>query len=343
MTWLTWRQFRFQAVVAAAALAVLAILLAITGMQLAHLYSTSGLGTCDGNCASIAGSFFSQVTAGIYGPLFYAGIAVMYAVPALIGLFWGAPLVAREVEAGTFRLAWNQSITRTRWIAVKLALTGLAAMATAGLVSLMTSWWASPIERALQAGSRNPQAQFGQLAPLVFAARGVAPLGYAAFAFVLGVTAGVLIRRTVPAMAVTLAVFTAIQVIMPVWVRPHLMTPLQSASALNPASIDTLMLGNNNALTVIAAVNQPGAWVISNQTIDPAGHVFTGPATTACQTGSPQACYSWLAGQHLRQFVTYQPASRFWDFQWYETGIFLVMTLALAAFCAWRISRRRLA
>src|SRR4029453_7285318 len=74
--------------------------------------------------------------------------AVVLLLPALIGLFWGAPLLARELEAGTHRLVWNQSITRTRWLAVKLAVTGLAAMTAAGLGSLVVSWWANPIEKA---------------------------------------------------------------------------------------------------------------------------------------------------------------------------------------------------
>jgi len=41
------------------------------------------------------------------------------ATPALLGIFWGAPLIARELETGTCRLAWNQSVTRTRWLTVK--------------------------------------------------------------------------------------------------------------------------------------------------------------------------------------------------------------------------------
>ena len=57
----------------------------------------------------------------------------------------------------------------------------------------------------------------------MFDARGIVPIGYAAFAFALGVTVGMLVRRTVPAMAITLAVFVAVQVAMPLLVRAHLM------------------------------------------------------------------------------------------------------------------------
>ena len=73
--------------------------------------------------------------------------SVLLVVPALIGLFWGAPLVARELETGTYRLVWTQGVTRTRWIAIKLAVVGLASMAVAGLFSLMVTWWSSPLDR----------------------------------------------------------------------------------------------------------------------------------------------------------------------------------------------------
>ena len=66
------------------------------------------------------------------------GLVVL--VPGIIGIFWGAPLVARELEAGTYRLAWTQSITRTRWLATKLGVVGLLSMVAAGLLSLMATW-----------------------------------------------------------------------------------------------------------------------------------------------------------------------------------------------------------
>src|SRR5437763_3925774 len=241
MIWLTWRQFRGQAIVAAAALAVIAVALAITGAHLAHLYDLSGVAACQahGDCGTAASAFMNQVKASTTDKIFYdGGAVVVYAVPALIGVFWGAPLITREIETGTFRLAWNQSVTRTRWLAVKLGLVGLAAMATAGLLSLMTGWWASPVDRALGLPQgRSGVSDINRFAPLLFGARGITPIGYAAFAFALGVTLGVLIRRTVPAMAATLAVFTAALITMAVWIRPHLITPLRAVSAFNTANL----------------------------------------------------------------------------------------------------------
>ena len=197
MTWLTWRQFRTQALTVLALLAAAAVYLLITGMQLRHSY-TSDLATCQAqnDCFPL----FNQLQTQYNGPYQIAGLLVM-AAPALIGIFWGAPLIAGELERGTHYLAWNQSVTRTRWLAAKFGGVALASVLTAGALSLLVTWWASPLDAI-------SDSRFGTQA---FNGRDIAPLGYAVFAFALGVTLGLLIRRTVPAMAVTLAVFVAVQ------------------------------------------------------------------------------------------------------------------------------------
>ena len=129
MIWLTWRQFRGGAVMMAAALAVLAAILALTGPALADDYS-AGIAACtaQGTCLDFVQGFLSDH---LLSHLAVTGVVLV--LPALVGIFWGAPLIARELEGGTHRLVWNQSITRTRWLAVKLGLTGLAAMIATGL------------------------------------------------------------------------------------------------------------------------------------------------------------------------------------------------------------------
>ncbi len=113
---------------------------------------------------------------------------------------------------------------------------------------------------------------------------------------------------------------------------------------LNVGNLNELLITNNKTMVVQAAVDKPGAWILSNQSINTAGHTFTGPPTAACisQTNSFQACQASVARLHLRQLVTYQPASRFWALQSYETAIFLAAALALAGLCFWWVSRRRL-
>jgi hypothetical protein len=104
------------------------------------------------------------------------------------------------------------------------------------------------------------------------------------------------------------------------------------------------MISNDNSMTVIGGTTVPGSWILSNQTVTPAGRVFTGPPTAAClsQTNSFTACQDSLGPLHLRQVLTYQPASRYWPLQWEETAIFVVLGLAPAGFCFWRIRQRRL-
>jgi hypothetical protein len=372
MIWLTWRQFRPQAIAAASALAVAAIVLAVTRQGLAAGYNAAGLSACHAHCASDASLFLDRV-GNLDHVLFFGTVFLLVAVPALIGLFWGAPLIAREVEAGTHRIAWNQSVTRTRWTLVKLGLVGLAAVATAGLLSLLVTWWASPIDAAsLAGGAAQAVASAGgngahitfngfaeaRLDPVIFDARGVAPLGDAALAFALGVTAGVLLRRTLSAMAVTLVAFVAIQVVMPNFVRPYLLPP---AHVTTPMSVQHEQISTNagNGLSTIqlASFSKPGAWVLSDTVITrsgapatdvvvtPAGPVLT-PLPKACLPTpgigiNGAGCRDALQALDLRQSVTYQPASRFWPLQWIETGIYLLLAAGLGGVCVWQVRRRR--
>jgi hypothetical protein len=336
MTWLSWRQSRAQIIAAAAALAVTAIILAVTGPHLANLYDTSGIATCQAHhsCDTVVSAFLNELSKTTVA-LYFAGIAVMFIVPALIGVFWGAPLVTREIEARTLPLAWNQTVTRTRWMAVKLGMGALTAMATAGLLSLMLTWWSSPLDSAAAMGTSK--LGLSRLGPVLFAARGITPVGYAAFAFVLGVIAGVLIGRAIPAMAATLAGFAVTQLIWANWIRPSLIAPVHMITALNPANIYLVKVTNNSMfISVTPSSGQQGAWVLSSQIIDKVGHPFQGAPPAGCPVNLHQ-CAAGIGSLHLRQLITYQPASRYWTLQWYETAVFLAVAVALAAFCAWRI------
>jgi hypothetical protein len=163
MIWLTWRQLRTQTLVAVAVLAAAAVYLLITGTQLRHSY-TSDLAGCRqfGSCSDVLDGLQSRYN----GPLDLVGLLLM-AAPALVGIFWGAPLIAGELERGTHYLVWNQSTTRARWLAIKLAMVALVAVATVGLLSLLVTWWAGPLDAI--SGSRWGTEMFG--------ARNVAPLG----------------------------------------------------------------------------------------------------------------------------------------------------------------------
>jgi hypothetical protein len=346
MMWLTWRQFRAQAVVASAALAVVAVVMVTTGIELVRAYDAIGIPGCQPgvNCQSLASSFLSQYGSGsAYSRVGGIATALALLAPAMIGIFWGAPLIAREFEPGTLRLAWNQSVLPTRWIAVKLAVIGLASMAAAGLLSLLMTWWLGPVHSAsVIAGSQSP-VTLSRFYPVFFASAGIVPIGYAAFAFALGVTAGVLTRRLVPAMAVTLVVFAVVQVLWPVFVRPHLISPAHAVLALPAVSLAMFGQGPGNSL-LMAAGARADDWILSSQAVNAAGHAVRHVPRSCLSAfnGSPSAFLHCLAGHGIKVAVTYQPGSRYWAFQCIETGIFLAMAAALACFCYRRLSRRRL-
>jgi hypothetical protein len=332
---LTLRQFRTQALVAIVALVVVAIVLTITGTQLAHLYDTTVAG-CQalGTCSSVDAAFVTSDQ-----PVQLIGI-VLILMPGVVGVFWGAPLVAREMETGTHRLAWTQSVTRTRWLVTKLALVGLASVIATGLLTFMVTWWFSPIDRV----ALNQYSVFDQ--------RDIVPMGYAAFAFVLGVTSGVLTRRTVPAMATTIVAFLAVRLAVIFGIRPNLIgaAHLSIAPSSNPGLVG--FGGDSSGATVLAfSPHIPNAWVYSTTIVNAAGQA---PGrqflTTYCPSiGAPggnlpsptafQACIAQISRQfHI--VVTYQPADRFWTLQWYETGIFVALAVLLAGVSFLWVRRR---
>ncbi|WUH97907.1 ABC transporter permease [Spirillospora sp. NBC_00431] len=352
MIWLTLRQFRVQGAVVFGGLAVLAAVLLLTGPGLADDY-TEGLASCGSpdSCSRFTRSFFIDHQYAFGGLL-----AVVVFLPGIIGVFWGAPLITRELEHGTHRLVWNQGITRTRWLAAKLGLVGLAAMVAAGLTALAVDWWSDPLDKT--AFDPSAGSNIARVGPLVFVARGIVPIGYAAFAFALGVTVGVLVRRTLPAMAITLAVFAAVQIAMPMLVRPHLVSPVTRTVAVTADNHGEIMLDHDSeALRMRVKVDaERGAWTLSNETLDASGNrvgeiAFSKSTGAAClpqppgPSGEPpdgpsQACFDYLRQQGYRQKVSYHPAGHFWSLQWAETGLFAVLALGMTGFCFYWTRRR---
>ena len=333
MTWLAWRQFRTQAAVALIAVVVVAIGYGITGIALHHLASASGYPTCvtAGGCRN----FISAVRASsLYQFLNSGGVVLIYLTPALIGIFWGAPLAARDLDSGSYRMLWTQSISRTRWLNVKLLLVVAAAMITAGVLSLIVTWWCAPIDAVGGIGMAAYR-----FSPLQFGSRGIVPIAYAAFAVTLGVAIGLLVRRTLPTMAITCAVFLAVQIIMPIWIRPHLQPPVTTTIAITSPRFNIEITGSDRMKAL--ALNAPvGSWTISDEDLGPTGQVLNLRAPDAClQASTDDACTAYVLAQHLTEELTYQPEDRYWRFQAYESGIFLALSLALTGFSTWRVKR----
>jgi ABC-type transport system involved in multi-copper enzyme maturation permease subunit len=324
MTWLTWRQFRIQAVSVYGALAAICVVLAITGPDLVGRTNFTDMNFMFGGTA-----------------------IVLYLLPLVVGVFWGVPMVTREVETGTHNLAWNQTITRKRWLATKLGLGVLAAMVAAGLLSLAVSWWASPIDALASQDAES--AMLTRMSPVMFGARGIAPIGYAAFAFVLGVAVGIVFRRTVAAMAVTLVLFVAVMVAVPVLVRPYMMPAVQETVSITSSNVRSIS-GDPEVGARSLAVEEPvGAWVLTNETVDSAGNAVS-PLPDIVQNCLPRPgqgpppergnvvdCMAKLSPAGYRQHLAYQPGDHFWPLQWIETAMFLALSALLAWFCFRRL------
>ena len=232
-------------------------------------------------------------------------------------------------------------MTRDRWLTVKLGILGLASMAAAGLLSLVLGWWASPIDHA--ATIQSVGGFESRFFPVAFGTRGIAPIGYAAFAFALGVLIGLLARRAVPAMALTLVVFAAVQIAFPLGIRPHLITPVRVSAPLTASVIQGFGINQDGSLVQVFAGSPdlPGAWIISSTVVTAAGSTHLGAPPAACQSQQgPQPCINALAQMNLRQVILYQPAGRYWTFQWIELGIFLTAAILLAWACFWLVRRR---
>lgn len=337
-----WRSSRAQTLTVVAALAALAVAASITGIQLSHLYHSLVVG-CRANCNLATDRFLS------HGHVMEHLLDLLaQAAPALFGIFWGAPLLARELETGTYRLAWTQSVTRRRWLLTKLGLVALATVTAAGLLTLTITWW----YRAMDPVSTTPFA--------VFDRRDIVPIAYATFAVAVGALLGAVLRRTVPAMAGTLVVFVLARIAVTLWVRPHLLPPLHRSVSLLAAQQFGIEMGNGSGLMLVAGGGSVGnGWTLSSRLVTASGHPLSAAENSAflhhyCgqlalpSPGGPppdparfRACTA-QAARLLHLEVSYQPASRYWAFQGLESGIFVALAL-LAAGATYRWVTRRAA
>jgi hypothetical protein len=322
MAWVTWRQHRAALVGVAALLGAVAVWLWLAGLQLHHAWAAAA-------ACHPAGSFACGDLVTRFNGMddFLANGFILQAVPALIGAFAGAPVLAREMETGTFRYAWTQGFGRWRWTLAKLVLLAVMVGAAAGAISVLFSWYYQPYfaagNQVLGLSEASP------FAPGLFDLHGVAFAAWTLAAFAIGALAGMLIRRVVPAIAATLAAYAGLAFAAGGFLRQHYLTPLLTS---NP--------------------NVPGsAWIIS-QWWTKGGHLVSqsalsqvlqqGAPPLAGKGGIPQApnVTQYLNQHGYTQWTSYQPGSRFWPFQWIEGGWLLALSVLLIAATVWLVRRR---
>ncbi|HEU5367028.1 MAG TPA: hypothetical protein VFU69_01125, partial [Ktedonobacterales bacterium] len=296
MTWVVWRQHRAEGLIVLVVLALIGVFLLMTGLGMANSFQQLGLSNCLGQipqgspCSALIQAFGLQ-----YGLLLFF-INLLLALPLLLGALVGAPLVAREVEQHTHLLAWTQSITRARWLSVKLALVLGAGLLASGALLAVLVWW------------YHPWAQLdGSFGTRAYDISGPVWVGATLLALALGIFAGALTRRTVAAIFLTIALFVAIRVpVASLW-RPNFEAPITQTNPIGQV--------NNNQSTLSSQ-----DWIVSQGYVDAQGNRHDG--LIGCNSNQTLTqCFQAHGAQAI--FVSYQPADRFWTFQWIETGIYL--------------------
>jgi len=314
MTWLVWRQYRAQAAIASVLLAAAAAVILADGFQIAsHWHSV--LVACSGNSACLQQQvLFNGVVSDLPD--------ISLIVPAVLGMLWGAPLVAHELESRTSDFAWAQSVTRTRWLAVKAGWLLLAATASGGAIGALTTWWSGPAN-AQSASAFMP----GQ-----FDTQGIVPIGYAVFAMALGIAAGTVTRRTLPAVAVVLGGFIALRLVISDFVRPHYMAAVTTyyhvTSSFTPSGQAWVLAQGAVSKTGVVV---PVGWGALGNALPASCQKLLNAAPETKSGAGTSGVFSCMQAHGWRGFATYQPASRYWPFQGIETGIYVLLAAALIA------------
>jgi hypothetical protein len=324
MLWLTWRQHRAEVLGGLALLAALGAVLLVTGLPMHAAYVEQGVAACVAGAGAAADCdmLLEQFTARYVG----LGdlVTVLTVLPALAGVFIGAPLLGRELEHGTWRLAWSQGVSRTRWLAVKLVLlTAAVTVLAVGFTALFT-WWRGPLD--------GIQGRFDGAA---YDFEGPVPTAAAVFAFALGTLAGTLAGRTIPAMALTFFGYWIVRLPLALLGRPRFLAPLVR-------TFDPGAEGADTAGRVELGAGQD--WVLDSGLIDRAGHRLTLAQETAMLRAAPDADTSpldYLQQHGIRGLEVYHPGDRFWTFQLIEAGLLLALATVLLA-VAVRLAHRRI-
>lgn len=308
MIWTSWRQQRLETLIGAGLLVLLGLVIVPTGLHMAAVYRHDDLSACltssNGACGDAIQAFTQRFES------LNNLIAWVTVVPGLIGVMLAAPFVL-DLENGTYRVAWTQSITRRRWLATTFGTAiGTAIIAAVVLTALMT-WWRTPIVH-LQ----------GRMENSAFDSEGTVVIGYTLFALDLAFAVGALWRKAVAALAVAFVGYMVARIFVDTWLRQRLVPPIESTWLMN---------GNGPKLD--------RAWVISQYPSDRLGH--RAALSFDCVRFPKQldrACLLNHGAGYMH--AVYEPASRFWLMQGAETALFGCAALALAALAAWWTHRR---
>jgi len=329
MAGVTWRQHRITLAGVAVLLGALAVWLWVTGTPLHH--ASAAAAAChpasSPACQNLEATFDASATSNVMSNKGPGGV-LLQLVPALIGAFAGAPVLARELETGTFRYAWTQGFGRWRWALAKLVLLGVVLAAATAAFGCLVSWYFQPYSSTgHQAPGLFENSPFANL----FGLREVTFPAWTLAAFAIGALAGMLIRRVVPAIVATLAVYAGLAFATAGFLREHYLTPLATTGTFNPGTSTAWVIGQWSA--------KDGRFAFAGNPPDSLINQFCSSLPPEKAAG-PDGFTQCLAQHGYVQWTSYQPASRFWPFQWIEGGWLLVLSALLIAVTIWLVRRR---
>jgi hypothetical protein len=322
MAGVTWRQHRSALVGAAVLLGALAVYLWIVGLPLHHAYAAAVA------CQPASSATCQSLDATLDGmDNFLSNGFVLQVLPAAIGAFVGAPVLARELETGTFRYTWTQGFGRRRWAVGKLALLAVVVTAAAGAFGAVLTWYYQPFvgNQSLGLPRTTP------LTPALFDLRGIGFPAWTLAAFAIGALAGMLIRRVVPAIVATLVVYTGLAFATAGFLRQHYLTPLLTSNGNNVPA---------NAWVISQWWAKDGRFAFGSYPPSSILNQFCAAPSAATGKGGGLQWGPCLVQHGYTQWTSYQPATRFWPFEWIEGGWLLALSALLIAAAVWLVQRR---
>jgi ABC-type transport system involved in multi-copper enzyme maturation permease subunit len=332
MAGVTWRQHRIALAGVAVLLGAVAVWLWIAGTSVHHAYAAviACHPASSPGCLDLANTFN-----GTWNVMGYAAIFLQL-LPALIGAFAGAPVLARELETGTFRFAWTQGFARWRWALAKLVALAVVLAALTAAFSVLLSWCYQPY-----LATSNQELGIYENSPLVtvFSLREVTFPAWTLAVFAVSALAGMLIRRVVPAIVAGLAVYAGLAIAAAALLREHYLAPLVTGNQNVPGSAWITGQWWTKDGRFAFAGNPPASLI--NQCSFPQSSAGKGGGVAG--GGGPSSVNPFaqcLAPHGYAQWTSFQPGSRFWPFQWIEGGWLLLLAALLIAVTVWLVHRR---
>jgi hypothetical protein len=251
--------------------------------------------------------------------------------PLLIALFAGLPWLTREFESGSFRYTWAQEAGRMRWLLGTFLPLTAAAAAGAGIVSAVCAWWYRDAQVTIDLGGSAGWAvqSFGDSPELLVA--------FTVLGMSLALLAGLLIRRTVPAMAACTAACAACYAVTQEWFRNWLITRAPVVTKSPFYLFSNLRAPQMNDLWLRSYTTAPDGQVVVN--IRSGGSSTNRAFETQISHISYKQLPGWLTQHHYLSWMAYQPHSRLTGFEFAEAEV--VLAAAVIAFAAALILFRR--